>query len=193
MRQHRADGVEETLHVHVDHLLDNVGLELEERPVGPTLAFATAMSSRPKRSTVAAASASTWSGARTSHVRATAPFDAEIGAAPRRQAELHTLLVERPSRGRADSAARAGHNRHLAFELGHGQSQREPNGFMPGRPDDLTDRRTFDDRQFPRADQSDANEHLTGHPAGWSVIVQDPTELIRDAPEARRRSGAGAG
>ena len=78
------------------------------------------MSSRPKRSTVAATIESSAAGiAHVARLRDRAR-DPEVVTAPRREAQPDALRVERPRGRRPDPATRPGHQRDPAGKVFHG-------------------------------------------------------------------------
>ena len=97
------------------------GVRSRNEPYAPTPALATRMSSRPNRSTVAAASDS--SCAEVADVaRLGDRVEPEVVAAARREPEPDALLGERAGDGGADPAARAGDEGDLSFQCAHASS-----------------------------------------------------------------------
>jgi hypothetical protein len=124
VREGRPHGVERSLHVHVDHLLDLLGRELEERSVGADAGVrdedvepAEAVHRRGHERVDLSGVANV---ARLGHD----VVETEVAAAPRGETEPHALFGEGAGHGRADPAARAGHNCDLALETRHDDSSR---------------------------------------------------------------------
>ena len=124
-----ADGVERALHVHVDHLLELVGRQVEERAVraDPGVGHedvdaAEALGRRGGQRLEVSWAADVARGGDGS-------FDAEVVSAPRCEAEMSAVRGERARDRRADAAARACDESNLPFERDHSSSRGRRAGY----------------------------------------------------------------
>jgi hypothetical protein len=112
-------GVERALEVHVDHQLDLLGIELEERAVGPDAGVGDDDVQAPERlDGVRDGGSDLLEVAHVARARDGA-LEAEIVAAARRQPDRRSGGRQPAGDRRADAPAGAGDERDLAFELAH--------------------------------------------------------------------------